>query len=306
MEQIESLEYRQAARRNCYRYGPLYIHTGAIDQKLVEYGFPSYSRNTDTGSIEKLMSLLSSLRGAVNSVDASEKLAKPLPGAQWGDDSFEWSLSLSGNMYMLSYGDYTSTLASIRAAVLDQGWKVYTGSVAGLPAQSYLPSKSGADALFNEDPVDAASRAMLESATSRMVDQTKILAARFSGDVQMYAEAVARNEAANVGPSGTMGLGNSGAIGVASTVRDAYRAIAANLNAGTAGKWMHAGYPVELLVDGQSYRAAVNAMMTSLDIVEGGFVVDATSGNTVYPTYLKINLQVKNLYGKLATSSTAE
>lgn len=304
MEQIESLEYRQTARRNCYRYGPLYIHTGSIDQKLVEYGFPPYERNTDTGSIEKLLSLLSSLRGAVNSVDASEKLAKPLPGARWGDDSFEWSLDLSGKMYMLSYSDYTSTLASIRAAVLDQGWKVYTGSVAGLPAQSYLPSKSGAAALFNEDPVDAASRAMLESATSRMADQAKILAARLSGDVQMYAEAVARNEAANVGPSGTMGLGNMGVIGVASTVKDAYRAIAANLNAGTAGKWMHAGYPVELLVDGQSYRAAVNAMMTALSIVEGGFVVDATSGNTVYPTYLNISLHVKNLYGKLATSST--
>lgn len=304
MEPIESLDYRRNARNNCYRYGPFYVHTKTMDTALAEYGFPSYDLNTDVGGIEKLMSLLSSLRGAVNSVDASEKLAKPLPGAQWGNDKFDWDFDLSGRMYTLSFKDYRSTLAAIRKAVLEQGWKIYTGSVGGLPAQSYIPARSGANALFNEDPVDAASRAMLNSATSRMTDQAKILAARMSGNVEMYAEAVARNEAANVGPSGLQGFGNLGPIGAASTVRDAYRAIAANLNAGTAGKWMHAGYPVELFIEGQSYRAAVNAMMTSLSITEGGFVVDSTSGDTVYPTYLNISLHVKNLYGKLATSST--
>ena len=306
MEPIESLEYRHNARRNCYRYGPLYIHSKSMDTALAEYAFPQYEKNTDTGSIEKLMSLLSSLRGAVNSVDASEKLAKPLPGAQWGNDSFEWDFDLSGRMYTLSFADYRVILGSIRGAVRSQGWKIYTGTVGGLPAQSYIPARSGASALFNEDPVDAASRAMLMSATGRLVDQAKILAARMSGNVEMYAEAVSRNEAANVGPSGLQGFGNVGPIGVASTVKDAYRAIAANLNAGTAGKWMHAGYPVELIIDGQSYRAAVNAMMTSLSVTEGGFVVDSTSGSTVYPTYLDISLHVKNLYGKLATSSITE
>lgn len=304
MEPIESLEYRTNARRNCYRYGPLYVHSKEMDKSLAEYAFPSYSLSSDAGGIEKLMSLLSSLRGAVNSVDASEKLAKPLPGAQWEGDKFEWDFDLSGRMYTLSYKDYTSILASIRSAVAEQGWKIYTGTLGGLPVQSYIPNRSGSDALFNEDPADAASRAMLNSATSRLADQAKILAARVSGNVEMYAEAVSRNEAANVGPSGLQGFGNAGVIGAASTVRDAYRAIAANLNAGTAGKWMHAGYPVELIIDGQSYRAAVNAMMTSLSITEGGFVVDSTSGDTVYPTYLEVRLQVKNLYGKLATSST--
>lgn len=297
MEPIESLEYRQNARRNCYRYGPLYIHSKSMDTSLAEYAFPQYDKNTDTGSIEKLMSLLSSLRGAVNSVDASEKLAKPLPGAQWGNDSFEWDFDLSGRMYTLSFRDYRSILDSITREVKAQGWKIYTGTVGGLPAQSYIPNRSASDALYNEDPVDAASRAMLTSATGRLVDQAKIFASRISGDVQMYAEAVARSEATG---------GDGGISNVVATVKDAYRAIAANLNAGTAGKWMHAGYPVELLIDGQSYRAAVNAMMTSLSITEGGFVTDSTSGNTVYPTYLDIKLRVKNLYGKLATSSTTE
>ena len=295
MEPIESLEYRQNARRNCYRYGPLYLHSKAMDTALAEYAFPQYEKNTDTGSIEKLMSLLSSLRGAVNSVDASEKLAKPLPGAQWGNDSFEWDFDLSGRMYTLSYKDYRSILDSITREVKAQGWKIYTGTVGGLPAQSYIPNRSASDALYNEDPVDAASRAMLTSATGRLVDQAKIFASRITGDVQMYAEAVARNEATG---------GDGGISNVVATVKDAYRAIAANLNAGTAGKWMHAGYPVELIIDGQSYRAAVNAMMTSLSVTEGGFVVDSTSGSTVYPTYLDIKLHVKNLYGKLATSST--
>lgn len=298
MELIESLEYRQNARRNCYRYGPLYIHSKSMDTSLAEYAFPQYEKNTDTGSIEKLMSLLSSLRGAVNSVDASEKLAKPLPGAQWGNDSFEWVFDLSGRMYTLSFADYRAILGSIRGAVRSQGWKIYTGTVGGLPAQSYIPARSGASALFNEDPVDAASRAMLMSATGRLVDQAKMMWGTISGDVQMYSEAVARNEATG---GGSLGIGNA-----VSTVKDAYRAIAANLNAGTAGKWMHAGYPVELIIDGQSYRAAVNAMMTSLSVTEGGFVVDSTSGSTVYPTYLDIKLHVKNLYGKLATSSTTE
>ena len=298
MESIESLEYRQNARRNCYRYGPLYIHSKSMDTALAEYAFPQYEKNTDTGSIEKLMSLLSSLRGAVNSVDASEKLAKPLPGAQWGNDSFEWDFDLSGRMYTLSFRDYRSILDSITREVKAQGWKIYTGTVGGLPAQSYIPNRSASDALYNEDPVDAASRAMLTSATGRLVDQAKIFASRISGDVQMYSEAVARNEATG---GGSLGIGNA-----VSTVKDAYRAIAANLNAGTAGKWMHAGYPVELIIDGQSYRAAVNAMMTSLSVTEGGFVVDSTSGSTVYPTYLDISLHVKNLYGKLATSSITE
>lgn len=298
MESIESLEYRQNARRNCYRYGPLYIHSKSMDTALAEYAFPQYEKNTDTGSIEKLMSLLSSLRGAVNSVDASEKLAKPLPGAQWGNDSFEWDFDLSGRMYTLSFADYRAILGSIRGAVRSQGWKIYTGTVGGLPAQSYIPARSGASALFNEDPVDAASRAMLMSATGRLVDQAKMMWGTISGDVQMYSEAVARNEATG---GGSLGIGNA-----VSTVKDAYRAIAANLNAGTAGKWMHAGYPVELIIDGQSYRAAVNAMMTSLSVTEGGFVVDSTSGSTVYPTYLDISLHVKNLYGKLATSSITE
>lgn len=297
MEPIESLEYRQNARRNCYRYGPLYIHSKSMDTALAEYAFPQYDKNTDTGSIEKLMSLLSSLRGAVNSVDASEKLAKPLPGAQWGNDSFEWDFDLSGRMYTLSFRDYRSILDSITREVKAQGWKIYTGTVGGLPAQSYIPNRSASDALYNEDPVDAASRAMLTSATARLTDQAKIFASRISGDVQMYADAVARSEATGGGNP----LGN-----VVATVKDAYRAIAANLNAGTAGKWMHAGYPVELIINGQSYRAAVNAMMTSLSVTEGGFVVDSTSGSTVYPTYLDIKLHVKNLYGKLATSSTTE
>lgn len=297
MEPIESLEYRQNARRNCYRYGPLYIHSKGMDTSLAEYAFPQYDKNTDTGSIEKLMSLLSSLRGAVNSVDASEKLAKPLPGAQWGNDSFEWDFDLSGRMYTLSFRDYRSILDSITREVKAQGWKIYTGTVGGLPAQSYIPNRSASDALYNEDPVDAASRAMLTSATARLTDQAKIFASRISGDVQMYADAVARSEATGGGSH----LGN-----VVATVKDAYRAIAANLNAGTAGKWMHAGYPVELIINGQSYRAAVNAMMTSLSVTEGGFVVDSTSGSTVYPTYLDIKLHVKNLYGKLATSSTTE
>lgn len=295
MEPIESLEYRQNARRNCYRYGPLYIHSKSMDTSLAEYAFPQYEKNTDTGSIEKLMSLLSSLRGAVNSVDASEKLAKPLPGAQWGNDSFEWDFDLSGRMYTLSFRDYRSILDSITREVKAQGWKIYTGTVGGLPAQSYIPNRSASDALYNEDPVDAASRAMLTSATARLTDQAKIFASRIFGDVQMYADAVARSEATG---------GDGGISNVVATVKDAYRAIAANLNAGTAGKWMHAGYPVELIINGQSYRAAVNAMMTSLSVTEGGFVVDSTSGSTVYPTYLDIKLHVKNLYGKLATSST--
>lgn len=295
MEPIESLEYRQNARRNCYRYGPLYLHSKSMDTSLAEYAFPQYEKNTDTGSIEKLMSLLSSLRGAVNSVDASEKLAKPLPGAQWGNDSFEWDFDLSGRMYTLSYKDYRSILDSITREVKAQGWKIYTGTVGGLPAQSYIPNRSASDALYNEDPVDAASRAMLTSATGRLVDQAKIFTSRITGDVQMYAEAVARSEATG---------GDGGVSNVVATVKDAYRAIAANLNAGTAGKWMHAGYPVELIIDGQPYRAAVNAIMTSLSVTEGGFVVDFTSGSTVYPTYLDIKLHVKNLYGKLATSST--
>ena len=300
MEQIESLEYRQNARRNCYRYGPLYIHSKSMDTSLAEYAFPQYEKNTDTGSIEKLMSLLSSLRGAVNSVDASEKLAKPLPGAQWGNDSFEWDFDLSGKMYTLSFKDYRAILGSITKEVKAQGWKIYTGTVGGLPAQSYIPNRSASDALYNEDPVDAASRAMLTSATARLTDQAKMMWGTVTGDVQMYSEALARNEATGGGMTST-GLGNMGPI---ATVKDAYRAIAANLNAGTAGKWMHAGFPVELIIDGQSYRAAVNAMMTSLSVTEGGFVVDSTSGSTVYPTYLEVHLHVKNLYGKLATSST--
>lgn len=303
MEPIESLDYRRNARKNCYRYGPFYIHTKSMDTSLAEYGFPKYELNHDVGSIEKLMSLLSSLRGAVNSVDASEKLAKPLPGAQWGNDTFEWDIDLSGRMYTLDYTDYKSTLTGIRKNVLAQGWKIYTGSVGGLPAQSYIPNRSASDALYNEDPVDAASRAMLTSATARLSDQAKILASRITGNVEMYAEAVARNEAANVGPTGAQGFGNAGVVGAASTVKDAYRAIAANLNAGTAGKWMHAGHPVELLIAGKPYRVSVNAMMTELKITEGGFVIDSSSGNTVYPTYLDIKLHVKNLYGKLATSS---
>lgn len=301
MEAIESLEFRTHARANCYRYGPLYMYSENMNVCLDEHGFPSYSSSSDTGGIEKLLSLVSSRKALSNGVDAAKKLAKPLPGVQWEGDSLEWSLSISGRMYLLSYRDFRDSVKNIKQEILKQGWTVYDTSVAGLPAQSYIPNRSGEDALFNEDPVDAANRAMLTSATNRLVDQAKILAAGVFGSVDLYSDAVARSEAS--GSSEAYGIGNLGPL---TTLKDAAKALTANLNAGMAGKWRAAGAPVELLVNGMTIKRGLNAVLTALSLTEGGYVVDASSSNVIYPTYLDVTINVRNMYGKLENSSHNE
>lgn len=296
MEAIESLEFRTHARANCYRYGPLYMYSENMNVCLDEHGFPSYGSSSDTGGIEKLLSLVSSRKALSNGVDAAKKLAKPLPGVQWEGDSLEWSLSISGRMYLLSYRDFRDSVKNIKQEILKQGWTVYDTSVVGLPAQSYIPNRSGEDALFNEDPVDAANRAMLTSATNRLVDQVKLLAAGVSGNVELYSDAVARSEVS----------GSFDTPGFIGTFMDAAKALTANLNAGMAGKWRAAGAPVELLVDGRTIKRGLNAVMTSLSLTEGGYVVDASSSNVIYPTYLDVTINVKNMYGKLENSSHNE
>lgn len=296
MEAIESLEFRTHARANCYRYGPLYMYSENMNVCLDEHGFPGYSSSSETGGIEKLLSLVSSRKALSNGVDAAKKLAKPLPGVQWEGDSLEWSLSISGRMYLLSYRDFRDSVKNIKQEILKQGWTVYDSSVAGLPAQSYIPARSGEDALFNEDPVDAANRAMLTSATNRLVDQVKLLAAGVSGNEALYSDAVARSEVS----------GSFDTPGFIGTIKEAAKALTANLNAGMAGKWRAAGAPVELLVNGMTIKRGLNAVLTALSLTEGGYVVDASSSNVIYPTYLDVTINVKNMYGKLENSSHNE
>lgn len=308
MEGIESKEFRRLARQNCYRYGCLYVYADKYIS-LDKHGFPGYSSREGTGSVEKFLTLVQSLGSQATGNDPQDKLSKPLPGVQWNDSGSELSLSitLDGTMYFTDYADYTSCKKQLRKELVAQGWEqvVSRNETLGMSLSSYRPTRHGSDALYNDDPVDAAGMAMMTSAMQHTMDQGKMLAGYVSGNEQMYAEGKARSESSMAGR--TAGLPIAGALtGIGSNIAAGVEAMGANFNSGIVGKWMQAGHPVELLIEGQVVAQSVCCVLTEATFTESGYVVDDSSGNVVYPTQLEVNVVIKNMYGSLATTSSVK
>jgi hypothetical protein len=78
-----------------------------------------------------------------------------------------------------------------------------------------------------------------------------------------------------------------------------------NMNSGVAGKWMTAGHPVELIIEGQVARQSVNGVLTSAKFTEKDYVVDDTSGGNVYPTAMDVSITITNMYGSLYNTSSS-
>lgn len=303
---IESEEFRRAARRNCYRYGCFYIHTNDYTS-LDEHSFPNYQIKEGTGSVEKFLSLIQSLGVNASGNDPSQKLAKPLPGVGWNDSDLGLSVSVGGTMYFLDYRDYVSCKDAIRKEFVAQGWKQFKSAsqTAGISVMTYIPTKNGYDALFNDDPIDAAGLAMVSSAMQNATLRSKQLSANVSNDEVEYASATARlavRQALNAKKHPT--LSKLGSFG--SDLGAALDAFGSNMNSGMVAKWSVAGNPVELIVEDIVVARSVNGVLTSAKLTEQAYVVDDSSGGRLYPTEMHVDLQIKNIYGSLLTASSVE
>lgn len=319
---IESEEFRRAARRNCYRYGCFYVHTDDYTS-LDEHSFPNYQMKEGTGSVEKFLSLIQSLGVNASGNDPSQKLAKPLPGVGWNDSDLGLSVSVSGTMYFLDYRDYVSCKNAIHKEFVAQGWKQFKSAsqTAGISVLTYIPTKNGSDALFNDDPIDAAGMAMLTSAMQNATLRTQQVVANVKTQGKQggtlgriigvetepydYAEVTARLEvrqAMNAKKHPT--LSKLGSFG--SDIGAAIDAFGANMNSGLVAKWSVAGNPVELIVEDVVVARSVNGVLTSAKLTEQAYVVDDSSGGQLYPTEMRVDLQIKNLYGSLLTASSVE
>lgn len=310
--EIQSVDFRRLARQNCYRYGPFYVYSENYIS-LDSHNFPSYNNKEGTGAIEKFLNLMQGLGAMAGGNNPAQKLSKPLPGVTWQNDDLSLTISLQGTMYFTEYRDWETSKNDIRSEVLAQGWKQYKNASekAGISVITYIPNKDGKDALFNDDPADAAGMAMMTSAFQHATNEGKMLIGYASGDKQMYAEAKARNEATLAGKvSGTAlgvpGLGLGTAAGMASHLGAAIEAAGANMNSGMMTKWATVGHPVQLYISGTPVSQSVNGVLTNLVLTEKSYVVDSTSDGRVYPTEMDVNLTIKNIYGSLLTTSHVE
>lgn len=300
MDQIESLEFRTKARKNGYEYGPFFLYKETLDTILDSHVFPNFVLSDEGSSIEKLMSLQVNMLQNLDKVDSNQKLPRNIPGVRWENDNLVWTLDLSGEMYITDYADYNKTTHAIREAIVAQGWKINIGTDMG--TLTYNPNLNDSDSLYNEDPVDAAGRAMIMSSASRLNDQMVMLGARIRSDTRTYAKYAVRNALSGSGPKdATSGFGNF--FGPISTIEAGGKAFSANTNASMALKWNSVGYPICLKIEGQIQITGLYAIMTSLSLVPRAYVVDDTSGGRLYPTRLDIRLGIKNLYGHLYTTS---
>lgn len=305
--EIQSVYFRRLARSNCYVYGPFYIYSDGYIS-LDSHNFPNYTNKDGVGAVEKFLSLIQSLGSNASGNDPSQKLAKPLPGVGWSGDDLSLSINLNGKMYFTDFRDWQACKKAIRNEFLAQGWKQNKSSSekAGISVLTYIPSRDGGNALYNDDPIDAAGFAMMTSAMQNTSIQMNKLSARFGmggGDANAdYSWEAARydsRQAINQKKHPT--LSKLGAFG--SDLGAGIEAFGANMNSGMVAKWSIAGHPVELHINGVPVSRSVTGVMTSARLVEKAFVVDSSSNNNVYPTEMDVDLSIKNMYGSLITTS---
>lgn len=308
-EGIQSVEFRRLARQNCYMYGPFCIYSDGYIS-LDSHNFPNYTNKDGVGAVEKFLTLIQSLGSNASGNDPTQKLAKPLPGVGWTGDDLSLSISLSGTMYFTDFRDWQVCKSAIRKEFLSQGWKQNKASSekAGISIMTYMPTKSGYDALFNDDPIDAAGMAMMTSAMQNASVQMSKISNRFSGDDSGMAQVNYSFEAARYDAKQAINqkkhptLSKLGAFG--SDLGVGLEAFGANMNSGLVAKWATAGHSVQLCIEGVSVSSSVNGVLTSAKLTEKAYVVDSTSNGSVYPTELDVDISIKNMYGSLMTASS--
>lgn len=306
---IESVEFRRLARQNCYVYGPFCIYSDSF-VSLDSHNFPNYNSKDGVGAVEKFLTLIQSLGSNASGNDPAQKLAKPLPGVGWSGDDLSLSISLSGTMYFTDFRDWQTCKTAIRKEFVAQGWKQNKSSSekAGISIMTYIPTKGGYDALYNDDPVDAAGMAMMTSAMQNASIQISKISNRFSGDDSGMAQVNYSFEAARYDAKQAINqkkhptLSKIGAFG--SDIGAGIEAFGANMNSGLVAKWAVAGHPVQLQIEGLPVSNSVNVVLTSAKLTEKAYVVDSTSNGSAYPTEMEVDISVKNMYGSLMTAST--
>lgn len=287
---VESLDFRKAARANCYKYGPLYIYSSQYIS-LDKHSFPSYQSKEGTGAVEKFMALMQSLGSIAGDTDASAKMSKPLPGVTWGGDKLDVSFSLSGTMYFIDYTDYVQCKERLLREFKRQGWVRNISKGVTKATSTYKPAIDGNDALYADDPTDAAGMAMMANAMQNLTTNVDLLVGRITENTDMYAEGYARSY-------------DGASSGILGNIEQGFKAMGANFNAGIAGKWELAGWPIELKVEGVTVAKSVPCVLQSdATFAEKKYIVDNESNGRIYPTEMDVSITVSNLYGSLLTTS---
>lgn len=274
-EEIESLEFRTAARQNGYAYGSskqIFIYK-SFDMAVREYGMPDFRLKSQVGAIEAFIGLLQNIGGELFNTNghADGHMGKNLPGVDASDGTMATSIQLSGPMYLLSASDAAAVLKGIDTLAVGYGWSVNASG----GAVTYKPKK---ETLYSEDPITAASRTMMLSAMRHTTDAVQVLTGM--GDDATYAQNIV-----NLEHDGFM-----------QTFGDAFNAYQSNTGAGVAGAWGAVGDVVRVVCGGQDVDSSVIGLApTSLSLTQAAFVKDSTG---FYPTRLDISLQLANPYGR--------
>lgn len=297
-EHIESKEFRMLARKNCYKYGCLYVYMDK-DISLDKHAFPHYRSNENSSALEKFFTLMQGLGGIAKGNDPLQKMPRTLPVVKWEGDTFEYSMSLNGTMYFVDYDDYKTCKQNLNTELHKQGWTVSSGKVGKMPVTSYTPTNNGSGSLYADDPIDAAGMAMMANAMQHTTAELEITEGLMTHDVQKYASGMARKQGRETAESKDLA-----GFGLVENMKAGMEAAGANSAGGIMGKWKTAGHPIQLIIDGKVAKQSVPGVLTQAEFTETAFVVDSSSGGYVYPTQMEVSISITNMYGSLFTTMT--
>lgn len=292
---VESMEFRKFARANCYKYECLeiYIPDGVV---LDDHNFPNYKSSDSNSSLEKFITTANGLANSVTGVDSSQKLARPMPTVKWDGDEVNLQKTLSGTMYFLDYDDYKETKKKLRNLIVNAGWKTDSVTIADVPFATYEPKNNGQQALYGEDPVDAAGRGMLVRAMQHTEAEANIALGYMIKQPNLVAKGVAKKNA--FAKFENTPIGGFGFIG---NIKAGLVAMGANTGGGLYGKWLATGSVIEQRINGKPVRKSINFIMQSANFKESAFIFDGTN---LYPTQMSVDLSLYNAYGAMISSST--
>lgn len=302
MAKVESLKFRQHARKNCYKYGELRIHTDS-PISLDQHNFPNFHQSEGGSSLEEFIGLVNTLKNVAQGNSSSMgKIPRLLPTIKWDGDTLDMSLSINGTMYFEDADQYVNCKSTLAAYVKRDGWKTSTesiggGQVATINVTTYKPNR---ETLYADDPLDAAGRGMIFRSAQHATAQMKVTSIYLSSEnddsrAQDLAIAQANIDAQNAFED--QPLGGFGFIG---NIKAGLMALGANTSGGMLNSWSNSGRQLELVVDDKTVQTSIPMVMKSATFTESALVVD--DKGRLYPTAMDVSLTLMNAYGSLLTA----
>lgn len=275
---IESRAFRTEACENGYSYAGLFVYSPELDETLAEHYFPDYKLKTAGGPVEEFVGLLANMSKIKKDLEDRKGYTKEgrlLHGADFEGGDNGISFTFKGDMYFPSPSSYSAAMSAIDNLIALHGWVVAETA----NAYTYAPNQA---ALWNTDPVDAASKAIIGRAFTDMSNGFAL----FSSNDETFAKAYAQVQKGGWGQ-------------MANEVSEAF---VDNMGGSVAAAWQTAGEPVVATIHGKPMFKSITMVPTSLTYSLQDYVIDDLSGEYAYPTKMSIDMKLTNPYGGLLTS----